>query len=233
MTESSRPVHDRRQPPAAADVHALEPNTIERYRPATRINHWITALSFLAAALSGLSLFHPSLFGLSSLFGGGTWTRILHPFLGVVMVLAFVLLAMRMWRDNVLTANDRIWLRNTRQVIDNDDEGLPPAGRFNAGQKVLFWVIVVCLALLLLTGVVMWRAYFSHLFPIGMLRLSTVVHAVFALVLVCGIIVHIYAAFWIKGAFGAMTEGKVSYGWAWRHHRLWFRDVVSGRRDPD
>lgn len=206
---------------------------IVRYRTPTRINHWIVAISFVLVALSGLSLFHPALFPLSNLFGGGTWTRILHPFIGVLMVVAFVLLALRMWRDNMLVANDRAWLREMRKVLDNEDEQLPPVGRFNGGQKVLFWVLVLCVLVLLLSGLVIWRAYFSALFPIGVVRLSSVAHALFGLVLVCAIVVHVYAAFWVKDSLRAMTEGKVTYGWAYRHHRLWFRDVVSGRRAPD
>lgn len=213
--------------------HDGAPRTIERYRVSTRINHWVVALSFIVTAISGLALFHPALFPLSALVGGGTWARILHPFLGLAMVLAFALLAARMWRDNLFIANDRVWMRNARKVLDNRDDELPLAGRFNAGQKVLFWVLVASLALLLLSGLVIWRAYFSHLFPIGVLRLSALAHAFFGFVLVVSIIVHIYAAFWVKGSVRAMTEGKVTYGWAWRHHRLWFQDVLRGRREPD
>lgn len=209
------------------------PRTIERYRASTRINHWIVAICFLLAAVSGLSLFHPALFGLSGLLGGATWSRILHPYIGVAMVVAFALLAARMWRDNLLDAGDRAWLRNVRQVLANDDQDLPPAGRFNAGQKLLFWLQVAVLLVLLASGIVIWRAWFSHYFPIDAIRLASVAHAVAGLVLVCAIVVHVYAAFWIKGSFGAMTEGRVSQGWAWRHHRRWFSDVVSGRRKPD
>ena len=89
------------------------------------------------------------------------------------------------------------------------------------------------LVVLLLTGLVMWRAYFSALFPIAMLRAASLLHAAFGLVMVCAIIVHIYAAIWVKGSIPAMTRGNVSYGWARLHHRLWFRDVVAGRREPD
>ncbi len=62
---------------------------IERYAPATRINHWIVAISFVLLALSGLALFHPALFWLTNLFGGGPWTRILHPFIGCFMARPF------------------------------------------------------------------------------------------------------------------------------------------------
>lgn len=206
---------------------------IVRYRAPTRINHWIVAISFVLAALSGLALFHPALFPLASLFGGGPWTRILHPFIGVVMVVAFVLLAARMWRDNRIDARDRAWLRNVGDVIHNREENLPEVGRFNGGQKLLFWVLVTCVLVLLLSGLVIWRAWFSQWFPIGAIRLSAVAHALFGLILVCSIIVHIYAAIWVKGSLRAMTEGKVSYGWAWRHHRAWFREVVGGRRRVD
>ena len=75
-------------------------NQIVRYEPATRINHWIVAISFVLLALSGLALFHPALFWLTDLFGGGSWTRILHPFIGLVMVVMFAVLAAKMWRDN-------------------------------------------------------------------------------------------------------------------------------------
>ncbi|MEQ4574589.1 MAG: formate dehydrogenase subunit gamma [Gammaproteobacteria bacterium] len=213
--------------------HAPRDNEIVRYRAPTRINHWIVAISFVLVALSGLALFHPALFPLSALFGGGPWTRILHPFIGLVMVVAFALLAARMWRDNLLDRDDRSWLRGMRHVLRNEDDKLPPVGRFNAGQKLLFWSIVGCLLALLLSGLVIWRAYFSHYFPIGVIRFSVVVHALFGLVLVCAIVVHIYAAIWVKGSVKAMTRGKVSYGWAHKHHRAWFRQVLSGQRPKE
>lgn len=206
---------------------------IVRYRAPTRINHWIVAISFVLVALSGLALFHPALFPLTMLFGGGPWARILHPFIGLVMVVAFVLLGAKMWRDNRLDANDRAWLRDMRAVLENRDEDLPPVGRFNAGQKLLFWSIIGCLSVLLLTGFVIWRAYFSHYFPIGVIRFSVLAHALFGWVLICAIAVHIYAAIWIKGSVKAMTHGKVSYGWAFKHHRAWFRQVISGQRRED
>jgi len=62
---------------------------IQRYTTSQRINHWIIAMSFVLLALSGLALFHPSMFWLTNLFGGGPWTRILHPFIGVVMFVCF------------------------------------------------------------------------------------------------------------------------------------------------
>ncbi len=103
---------------------------------------------------------------------------------------------------------------------------LPEVGRYNAGQKLLFFTIVGCLIGLLLSGIVIWRIYFSAFFPIGVIRFASLLHAFCAFVLICAIIVHIYAAIWVKGSIRAMTRGWVSPGWAWKHHRAWFREVT-------
>jgi formate dehydrogenase subunit gamma len=201
---------------------------IVRYAPATRINHWIVAICFVLLALSGLALFHPALFWLTGLFGGGPWTRILHPFIGCLMVAAFALLAVEMWHDNILQPRDWTWLRKIKDVLNNREANLPEVGRYNAGQKLLFFAIVACLIGLLLSGIVIWRVYFSAFFSVRVIRFASLLHAFCAFVLICAIIVHIYAAIWVKGSIRAMTRGWVSAGWAWKHHRAWFREVTKG-----
>ena len=200
--------------------------TLVRYTAGQRTNHWIVAMTFVLAALSGLALFHPALFWLSNLFGGGPWTRILHPFLALAMLFAFLFMASTFWKDNRLQDRDWAWLRQIKDVVNNREERLPEVGRYNAGQKLLFFTIVICLIGLLLSGIVIWRAYFSNYIPVGLIRLSSVVHAVCAWVLVCAILVHIYAGIWVKGSVRAMTRGTVTPGWAWKHHRLWFRQMT-------
>ena len=143
----------------------------------------------------------PSMFFLTNLFGGGPWTRILHPFIGVVM---FAVLRSG-WRcasgaTTCSTDNDRQWLSQWRDVIDNREDKLPEVGRYNAGQKVLFWVMVACLIVLLFTGFVIWRPYFAPAFTITLVRIAVLLHAIAAFVLILGIIVHIYAAIWVKGS---------------------------------
>jgi formate dehydrogenase subunit gamma len=91
---------------------------------------------------------------------------------------------------------------------------------------VLFFVMVACLLLLLVSGIVIWRRYFSFYFPIGIIRLASVVHAIAAWLLIIGIVVHIYAAIWVKGSVGAMVRGTVTYGWARKHHPRWFREII-------
>jgi len=196
-------------------------DTVLRYTADVRTNHWLVALAFVLAALSGLALFHPALFWLANFFGGGPWTRILHPFIGLFMVLVFLALAAAVWDDNLLRPADWQWLRQWRDVVNNREDRLPEVGRYNGGQKLLFFVLVVCLLGLLLTGLAMWRAYFN--LPVRLVRLSSVLHAICALVLICAILVHIYAGLWVKGSVHAMVRGTVTPGWAWKHHRAWFR----------
>jgi formate dehydrogenase subunit gamma len=203
---------------------------IERYKPADRANHWLTAITFILLALSGLALFHPAFFFLSHLFGGGPWTRILHPYIGVVMAVSFYFLAHRFFADNLMTPADWQWVRQFRDVLTNHDERLPEVGRYNAGQKLLFWVMIATMVLLLLSGIVIWQPWFAPLFPISLIRVVVVIHAVSAFVLMLGIIVHIYAGYWVRGSILGMTRGTVTRAWARFHHPGWYREVTKGTK---
>jgi formate dehydrogenase subunit gamma len=208
------------------EENVADTNLIVRYTANDRTNHWIIAITFVLLALSGLALFHPSTFWLTAIFGGGQWTRILHPFVGVVMFVSFLILALRFWHHNVLDSSDLQWLKQIDDVLATREDKLPEIGRYNAGQKLLFFVMVACMILLLLSGIVIWRRYFSFYFPIPLIRLAAVIHAATAFVLIVGIIVHIYAALWVKGSIRAMTRGTVTLGWARKHHPRWFRESI-------
>jgi formate dehydrogenase subunit gamma len=121
-------------------VHRGDPVTVDRYTVAARINHWITAISLVLLALSGLALFHPSLFFLTGLFGGGQMARILHPWIGVVMLVSFAGLFFRFWRLNLWDRSDSARLSRPGDVIAGKEEKLPEVGKYNAGQKLYFWL---------------------------------------------------------------------------------------------
>lgn len=211
-------------------VHRSDPVVIDRYSVGARINHWITAISLVLLALSGLALFHPSLFFLSGLFGGGQLTRILHPWIGVVMTLGFIGLFLRFWKQNLWTRTDSAWVGNAGAVLKGeDDEVVPEVGKYNAGQKLYFWLMSITIVILLVTGLVTWHEYFGEWTTIEQKRIAVLVHAYVAIVAICLWIVHVYAAIWVRGTISAMTRGKVTGGWAWRHHRRWLRDLVTGK----
>jgi len=203
---------------------------IERYRPEERSNHWVVAITFILMALSGLALFHPVFFWLTNLFGGGTWTRILHPFIGLVLAASFWALARRVWDRNRITAADREWVRRIRDVLAKRADQLPEVGHYNAGQKYLFWLMVGSVAVLLATGIVIWQPWFAPFFPVVLIRLAVLVHALAAFALIAAFIVHVYAAIWVKGTLRAMTRGTVTRAWAKQHHPGWYREVSKGSK---
>ena len=199
---------------------------LRRYKDATRMNHWFVAILFFAAALTGLAFFHPSMYFFSALFGGGQWTRILHPFFGVAMVLGFAFLFFTMWRDNVLDKTDVEWMKKSPAMLKGDKSGMPPVGKYNAGQKLVFWVFGISLLLLFVTGFMFWSPWFVGFFPILVRRIAVVVHAASAVALILSVITHIYAAIWVKGTVRAMTRGTVTERWAKLNHPLWHKKMT-------
>ena len=199
---------------------------IRRYTAGERSNHWLVAIAFVLAMLSGLALFHPAFFFLSNLFGGGTWDRILHPYIGVFLALFFLVLAFQFWRYVHFVPADRVWMQHIGDEICNRDERLPDVGKFNAGQKYVFWMVVVTIPVLLISGIVIWRPWFAPYFPLPVLRIAVLIHAFVAWLMILGIIVHVYAAIWVKGSVRAMTRGTVSPAWAKHHHRAWYREMT-------
>jgi formate dehydrogenase subunit gamma len=200
---------------------------LQRYKDSDRMNHWFIALMFVLAGLSGLAFFHPSLFFLSHLFGGGSWTRILHPFMGLLMVLGFLVLFFKLWRDNLINDADREWRKHAGRMLQGDKSGMPPVGKYNYGQKMVFWAMAVSLVVLIVTGVMFWRPWFAPYFPIDLLRAAVLLHSVAAVVLIAAVIMHVYAAIWVKGTVRAMTRGTVTEGWAKANHPLWHEEMTN------
>jgi formate dehydrogenase subunit gamma len=211
-------------------VNPGDPVTVDRYTTGARINHWITATSLVLLALSGLSLFHPSLFFLTKLFGGGDFTRFIHPWIGVVLFFGFAGLLLRFWRANLWEGADNTWLARFSDVLRDKEDNLPDVGKYNAGQKIIFWSMSGLIVILITSGIVIWDRYFSNVFTVEQQRIAVLVHATAAVVMISIWIVHVYAAIWVRGTISAMTRGQVTGGWAWRHHRKWLRELVTGGR---
>jgi len=177
-----------------------------------------------------LALFHPSLFWLTGLFGGGANTRIIHPWIGVVLFFGFCGLFLRFWRLNLWEHTDNVWLAKIRDVLSpNHEENLPEVGKYNAGQKLVFWSMSALIIVLITSGIVIWDQYFGPYFSIEQRRIAVLVHAGAAVIAICVWITHVYAAIWVRGTISAMTRGRVTGGWAWRHHRRWLKELVSGK----
>ena len=201
-----------------------DPKDLRRYSASERANHWTVGICFILLTLSGLAFFHPAFYPLTQLFGGGPWARILHPFVGIVFALAFAVIFVRFYRLNAMTPTDWEWLARVQEMVDGNDHNMPEQGKYNGGQKIVFWASALCVVCLLASGVLLWRAYFN--FPVGLVRLAAVVHAGTAVAMIAVIIVHVYAAIWTRGTIRAMWYGTVTRAWAKQHHRGWYRQMT-------
>jgi formate dehydrogenase subunit gamma len=211
--------------------------TVRRYSAGARANHWVTAISLVLLALSGMALFHPSLFFLTGLFGGGQLDREIHPWIGVVLMVSFLGLFFRFFRQNLWRHIDNVWLMKLRAVLAGHEEDIPEIGKYNAGQKLVFWSMSILIVTLFVSGLALWNVQQPFLKSIGInftiehQRLAVLVHSVAAVVAILVWIIHVYAAFWVKGTVSAMTRGTVTGGWGWRHHRGWLRDEFTKKCD--
>lgn len=205
-------------------------NAITRYTKANRINHWINAGLFILLVLSGLSMFHPMLFFLSGLFGGGEWARAAHPWFGVLLVISWIGMIIQFWRVNLPNKDDIAWSKAIVQVATNDDEHVPPVARNNAGQKAVFWAMTLLIPVLFITGLLIWEVYFGEATSMPVQRTAILIHSLAAIAAILVWIAHVYAAIWIRGSVRSMTQGYVTPAWAYHHHRKWFHQLVSGQR---
>ena len=203
---------------------------LQRYSAGQRSNHWAVVTCFVLAAVSGFALFHPALFWLTALVGGPQWARILHPYLGIAMFVLFLGLFLAFVGANIWRKEDSAWLGSAGKLVSEGNAAdMPPVGKYNGGQKLVFWLFALCLIVLLVTGALFWQAWFAPSVPIWLQRIAVVLHALAAFGLVLTVVVHAYAAIWVKGTVQAMTRGTVSAGWARHHHPLWYREQIQGR----
>jgi len=206
----------------------MSDDRIPRFSLAERIVHWSVAASFLYAALTGLALWSPHLYWLAIVLGGGPTTARWHPWAGVLFAAIFTRMFLAWRRQMRLDADDRLWLRHSRSYAMHQESGVPESGRFNAGQKALFWTQTTSGLVLLASGVVLW---WPEAMPRALRVAAVLVHPVAALLSIGGLIVHIYmgtAA--VPGAFRSMVRGWVRPGWARAHHAKWHRETQRGQR---
>ncbi len=209
--------------------------TVQRFNVIERTNHWMTATSFVLLAITGLivlygkSLIRPWLGAnwYGDLAEGSVWLHIslLVPFtLGLLMMIV-----MWIWQ-NIITGIDLRWLKKGGGMIDPRIDP-PPAPRFNAGQKLIYWFVLIGGATLIGTGLVMMFPF--TLFGYDGMQIAQTFHAGAALGMIGLIIGHIYiGTVGMEGAFDAMWSGRVDRNWAHEHHSIWYEKLVSKGKAP-
>lgn len=208
---------------------------IPRFAWFERFTHWLTALSFLSLALTGLII----TFGrylLIPLMGHHAYSplaeasKYVHNASGVPFTIGIVLMLVLWVRDNIPNRDDITWLRQMGGVFSKPGTPHPEAGRFNAGQKAIFWIVVLGGMAVAVTGFVLMTP-FTVTGIMGM-QLTHAVHALLAVVLIAVIIVHIYlGSLGMEGAFDAMSRGEVDENWAREHHSGWYKARNAAKAD--
>jgi len=203
-----------------------------RYDLKERLTHWVAAGSYIYLLATGLAFWSPWLFWIAVVLGGGPISRMLHPWAGLLFT-GSVMYMFSMWSKQMRFAPvDIEWWKSLHYYIRNEDDKMPPAGRYNAGQKMLFWTFFWAALVLLASGLVLW---FTDSVPWNLrwLRyLAVLVHPIAALVTIANFMVHIYmGVFAERGAFGSVIRGDVSMAFAKRYHPGWYEEIV-GSSDP-
>jgi formate dehydrogenase subunit gamma len=163
--------------------------------------------------------------------GGGGTIRYWHPWIGLVYM-ATIIQMQRMWRSDMVTTDaDRQWSKNIEHYVKNEDDKMPAAGRFNAGQKQFFWVMFFGALVLLVTGIVMWIPEYMPRSLHWVLPIIVFIHSAVALVTIAAFMIHVYMSIWVTpGSMKGMVEGTVPSAWARTHHRLWWQRIT-GRKN--
>jgi len=205
---------------------------ITRYSFAERANHWFGALTYTYLLVTGLAFWSPYLFWMTTVVGGGATARFCHPWVGLFFS-ASLFWSFEQWRrDMKVDDGDRAWAKEIPNYIQNEDEKLPPVGRFNYGQKLYFWGMVYSVILLVISGVVLW---YTEALPwsFRFVRYAAIlVHASVALITIGLFLIHVYmSTIMEEGSFGSMVHGTVTRAWAWTFHRNWYYEVI-GRSRP-
>src|SRR6202158_5246372 len=195
---------------------------ILRFKAFERFSHWLTAISFVVLGLTGLNITFGKIV-LLPLVGPDTFSDVaqaakyVHNFTSFSFVAGLVLIAVIFFKDNFPAKVDIDWLKQGGGFIRNKHA---PAGRFNLGEKLVFWLSLVA-------GVAVSASGFLLLFPfygtdIPEMQLAQIVHAVVAILFIALILAHIYiGTLGMEGAFEAMATGEVDLNWAKEHHDLW------------
>lgn len=205
--------------------------TIPRFGFLERVAHWTAATSFILLALSGLVVTFGRwvlipLVGHDAFTGLSEAAKYAHNFLGTPFILAVAFMLVAWVKDNLPERGDWAWIRHGGGLARGSSYH-PESGRFNAGQKGIFWAVVIGGILMAVTGYLMLTPF--SVTGIGGMQIAHVVHAVLAMILIAIILAHIYiGTLGMEGAFDAMGRGEVDENWAREHHRGWYEARVRG-----
>jgi formate dehydrogenase subunit gamma len=203
---------------------------IERFAPADRYAHWLMAITWVTLAITGIilslgkSVLLP-LIGYTLFSWLATFAKNLHNFIGPVLIVAVPWMFIRFVRHNGISGEDFKWFLHIFDYFKGHEY---PSGKFNAGEKLVFWLVLVLLStILVVSGLILVFPNFDQ--TRQTMQISNLVHMAAAYLAIALACVHIYlGTIGAEGAYRAMRDGYVDASWAEHHHALWYQQVVAG-----
>lgn len=207
--------------------------TIVRFNTYERFVHWMTATCFIILAISGLNITFGRplllpLIGFEAFSEWSLWAKYAHNYLSFPFTIGVVLILLMWIGGNIPSKVDVEWMKRGGGIVGHDH---PPAYRFNAGQKAIYWIVVIGGGLVAASGYVLMFPFYTT--GIEGMQLAQIVHSIVAVLFVAAMIAHIYiGTIGMEGAFEAMGSGEVDVNWAREHHSLWL-DEQMARTGPN
>jgi formate dehydrogenase subunit gamma len=208
---------------------------IERFTPFERSAHWANAIAFCILAISGLVMAFGKFFMLpvmgGTLYGLLTYAlKTLHNFAGPVFAVSLAIIFFTFLRDNWPERGDLRWMLKAGGLFSKNGHE-PPSGRFNAGEKAVFWGGVLLLGVIVVaSGLVMDKLIPNLVYERATMHVTHMVHSIAAVLMMCVFAGHIYiGTIGMRGAYKAMRTGYVDETWAREHHEYWYDDIASGK----
>ena len=196
-----------------------------------RFVHWLTATSFVVLAITGLNVtFGRILFvsdsGSEAFSTWSQWAKYAHNYISFAFTIGVILMFLMWIGQNFPTSADVEWLKRGGGMFTKKHGGHPPAWKFNAGQKLLYWIVVLAGIAMIVTGYMLIFPFTAGM-TVGGMELAQIFHGIVGVLFIALIIAHIYlGTLGMEGAFEAMAEGTVDYNWAKEHHRLWLKEEI-------
>jgi len=198
-----------------------------RFTAFERFVHWVTATCFIILAITGLNITFGKtlllpLIGPEAFTVWSQWGKYAHNYLSFPFTIGVVLIFLIWLAGNIPNRTDVEWIKRGGGIVGNDH---PPAYRFNAGQKMIYWIVVIGGTAVAVTGYLLMFPFYAT--GIQGMQLAQTVHAIIAVLFVAAMLAHIYiGTIGMEGAFEAMGEGTVDVNWAKEHHSLWLEDEM-------
>jgi formate dehydrogenase subunit gamma len=199
-----------------------------RFSGFERLVHWMTATCFIILGISGLNITFGKplllpLIGPEAFTTWSLWAKYAHNYLSFPFTLGVVLIFLMWIAWNFPTRVDVNWLREGGGMVGHKH---PPADRFNAGQKMVYWIVVLGGSAIAASGYVLMFPFYGT--NVAEMQLAEIVHGVVAVLFVAAMLGHIYiGTLGMEGAFEAMWDGTVDVNWAKEHHSLWLEKEAS------